>query len=271
VFDLVKWGILLKVLPWVGLFCIAKLGMHWLHWEPWAFGALTGALFSAVTFVTALILNGTLSDYRACEGMPSQIANALESIHDLDRMIATKYPDYQPQPLQQALSQIGRSILDWLTADKEFAIVDEAIDRLNPILAALLVMDSNNAGIVTYLHAEQAKIRMVSRQMRNNRDTDFLGAAYVLLWLFLGSSILALLLIGAERFSENLTVSTLLFTLFVYLLFLVEDLDNPFEYDGKSSVDVGLAPLEKVCVKLSVPIESRSLDRSLAAPDRIDG
>ena len=73
--------------------------------------------------------------------------------------------------------------------------------------------------------------------MRGNRDTDFLGAAYVLLWLFIGGSIFALLLIDAERFSENLTVSTFMFTLFVYLLFLIEDLDNPFEYDGKSSVD----------------------------------
>lgn len=249
-FDLVKWGILIKVLPWTALFCIAKLSIHWLGWEPWAFDALTGALFSAVTFVIALILSGTLNDYRACEGMPAQIANALENIYDLDRIIATKYPEYQPQPLQQVLANIGRSILDWLTADKEFAIVEEAIDRLNPLLAAILVADSGE-GFVTYLHAEQAKIRSISRQMQSNRDTDFLGATYVLMWLLLGGSIFALLLIHAEQFSEILTVSTLMFMLFVYLLFLIKDLDNPFEYDGKSSVDVSLAPLERVCAKLS--------------------
>jgi hypothetical protein len=78
--DRVKWGILLKVLPWTGLFCIAKLGMHWVSWEPWIFDALTGALFSAAIFVIALILSGTLGDYRACEVMPSQIANSLETI-----------------------------------------------------------------------------------------------------------------------------------------------------------------------------------------------
>jgi hypothetical protein len=79
VFDLVKLGILVKVLPWTGLFCVVKLAMHRLDWEPWAFDALTGALFSAATFVIALILSGTLSDYRACEGMPAQISNALET------------------------------------------------------------------------------------------------------------------------------------------------------------------------------------------------
>ena len=250
-FDLVKWGILIKVLPWTGLFCVVKLAMHWLSWEPWAFDALTGALFSAATFVIALILSGTLGDYRACEGMPAQIANALESINDLDRVITLGYPDYDPQPLQQALVTVSKSILDWLKADKEFAIVDESIDRLNPLLIKILALDSG-IGLVTHIQSEQAKIRSLTRQMSGNRDTDFLGAAYVLLWLFLGGSIVALLLIQADRFSENLTVSTFMFTLFVYLLFLIEDLDNPFQYDGKSSVDVGLAPLENVCAKLSL-------------------
>jgi hypothetical protein len=272
VFDLVKWGILIKVLPWTGLFWIGKLGMHWLQWEPWAFDALTGALFSAATFVIALILSGTLSDYRACEGMPAQIANSLESMHDLDRIMVMSYPDDDRQSLQPALENIGRSILDWLKAGKEFTIVDEAIDRLNPLLAEILIIDGRS-GFVTDFHAEQAKIRAISRQMRGNRDTDFLGAAYVLLWLFLGGSIGALLLIHAEQFSENLIVSTLMFTLFVYLLFLIEDLDNPFEYDGKSSVDVGLAPLEDVCLKLSLTSLLRSTVRleTPEDPESIDG
>jgi hypothetical protein len=249
VFDLVKWGILAKVLPWTGLFCIVKIAMHWLGWEPWAFDALTGALFSAATFVIALILSGTLSDYRACEWMPLQIANAIETINDTNQVIAIRYPEYQPETLKQALADISRSILDWLKDGKEFTTVDDSIDRLNPLLARILGLDGC-AGFVNYMQAEQGKIRAISRQMRGNRDTDFLGAAYVLLWLFLCGSIFALLLIDAERFSENLTVSTFMFTLFVYLLFLIEDLDNPFEYNGKSSVDVSLSALESVEIKL---------------------
>jgi DnaB-like helicase C terminal domain len=151
VFDLVKWGILIRVLPWAGLFCIAKSSIHWLAWEPWAFDALTGALFSAVTFVIALILSGTLSDYRACEGMPAQIANTLENIYDLDRIIAIRYPAYDPQPLQPALANISRSLLDWLRADKEFAMVEAAIDRLNLLLAKILVIE-DGCGLMTYIH-----------------------------------------------------------------------------------------------------------------------
>jgi hypothetical protein len=244
-----KWGILQRVLPWTGVFCVAKWGMHWLGWEPWVFDSLTGALFSATIFVIASILSGTLSDYRACECMPAQIANALETIADTNQTLAAAHPDYQPQPLNTALANIPTSLLDWLTEGKDFTGVDAAIDRLNPLLAPLLAF-AGGSGAVNYIQAEQAKIRSISRQMRSHRDTDFLGAAYVLLWLFLGGSIVALLLIDAQKFSENIIISAFMFTLFIYLLFLIEDLDNPFQYDGRSSVDVDLLPLIAVYTKL---------------------
>ena len=73
---------------------------------------------------------------------------------------------------------------------------------------------------------------------------------YILLWLFLSGSIFALLLIDSQKFSENLIISTFMFTLFIYLLFLIEDLDNPFQYDGRSSVDVNTVLLVDVYTKL---------------------
>lgn len=244
-----KWGILRRVLPWTGLFGMAKWGMHWLGCEPWVFDSLTGALFSATIFVIASILSGTLSDYRACECMPAQIANALQTIADTNRVLAAAHPDYQPQPLDIALANIATSLLDWLEDGKEFTIVDAAIDALNPLLAPLFVLNGGS-GAVNYIQAEQSKIRSISRQMRSHRDTAFLGAAYVLLWLFLSGSILALLLIDAQKFIENLLISAFMFTLFIYLLFLIADLDNPFQYDGRSSVDVNLLPLVEAYTKL---------------------
>ena len=94
------------------------------------------------------------------------------------------------------------------------------------------------------MQGEQAKIRFLVKQMGLSRDTDFIGPAYVLLEVFLIGAIAALLLIGTDRFSETLVVSCLMFTSFTYLLLLIRDLDNPFEYNGKSSVDVDLGLLE---------------------------
>jgi hypothetical protein len=79
--------------------------------------------------------------------------------------------------------------------------------------------------------------------MASNRDSEFLGPAYAMLEIFLAGAVMALLLIGADRFSENMVVSCFLFTSFTYLLLLIRDLDNPFQYDGTSCVDVDLSVL----------------------------
>jgi hypothetical protein len=64
-----------------------------------------------------------------------------------------------------------------------------------------------------------------------------------MLEVFLAGSVMALLLIGSERLTENVVVSCFLFTSFTYLLLLIRDLDNPFQYDGSSAVDVDLSGL----------------------------
>jgi hypothetical protein len=121
--------------------------------------------------------------------------------------------------------------------------VQTAMNQLNGSLAALEAAgrsDANNPSL-----ANLAKMRLLLSRIASNRDHDFIAPAYALLELFLLGVFIALLLIGADNFGENFVVSSFLFTSFLYLVFLIRDLDNPFEYDGSSSVDVDLAPLEQ--------------------------
>jgi hypothetical protein len=55
----------------------------------------------------------------------------------------------------------------------------------------------------------------------------------------------ALLITRTDDFNTNFIVSGFLFTSFMYLLLLVYDLDNPFEYNGTSSADIDLSSIEK--------------------------
>jgi hypothetical protein len=182
--------------------------------------------------------------------MPMQIADAIATIQDTNEMLALQSEEYDSAPLQQALSHIVEAILDWLIHNKPFTGIENAIAQLNSLLVILIKMESG-VGLVTHIQGEQAKVRSLTQQMKNHRETNFIEPAYVLLWLFLGGSTVTLLLIGAERFSENLVVSTLLFTSFFYLLLLIRDLDNPFDYNGKSSVDVDLSVLRNMSDRLA--------------------
>ena len=237
-----KWRLLITVLPLTSLFGLAKLASHRLGWEPWAFDSQTGALFGAATFVIAFTLAGTLSGYNDSADMPVQIANSVETMQDTNLVLAQVHPGYDPTPLQANLAHLAEVILDWLRNGKAADQVEEALGQLNGHFATLLPLAG--PAMLNRLQGEQAKIRFLVKQMGLSRDTDFIGPAYVLLEVFLIGAIAALLLIGTERFSETLVVSCLMFTSFTYLLLLIRDLDNPFEYNGKSSVDVDLGLLE---------------------------
>jgi hypothetical protein len=200
-------------------------------------------LFGAATFVIAFLLSGTLADYNASAAMPAKIVAAIETIQDTNEMVAIAHSDYDPAPLRTALGTVLAETVEWLDYTHSVADVEVALDRLNSHFATLLGMGL--LPTVNRLQTEQSNIRLWLHQMAGIRNTDFLGPAYALLEFFLVGAIAALLLIQTQHFSESLVVSSLLFTSFTYLLLLIRDLDNPFDYQGQSSVDVDLGLLRK--------------------------
>jgi len=125
-----KWQIFLKVLPFSILFCTAKYFFHSLGWEPWQFDSFTGALFATSSFVLALVLNGTLSDYRSSDEIPSLIVNALEEIQDSSRLFSTTNKDYDSTILEKHLTELAQNTIDWLNSKKSIDTVYECLHLL---------------------------------------------------------------------------------------------------------------------------------------------
>jgi len=236
-----KWRLFLKVLPLTALFALAKVGVHTLGFEPWEFDSLTGSLFGASTFVLAFVLSGTLAAYSASEDMVLQFINAIESIEDINGYVARLQPSLETARLTMCLADLLAQLAQWLANQVDFEVIDASLADLNQILADLRLNSGDS--VVDRGLPELARMRILVSRMASNRDSDFLGPAYAILEIFLVGAVVALLLIGADRFSENMVVSCFLFTSFTYLLLLIRDLDNPFQYDGTSCVDVDLSVL----------------------------
>jgi hypothetical protein len=236
-----KWRLFFKVLPLTALFALAKLGVHTLGFEPWEVESLTGSLFGASTFVLAFVLSGTLAAYSASEDMVVQFINAIESIEDVNIYMARLQPGLETAQLTSCLAELLGQLAQWLANQVGFEVIEARLAHLNLILADLRLNSGDS--VVDRGLPELARMRILVNRMASNRDSDFLGPAYAMLEIFLVGAVVALLLIGAERFSENMVVSCFLFTSFTYLLLLIRDLDNPFQYDGSSCVDVDLSVL----------------------------
>jgi hypothetical protein len=251
ILNWLSWGTLIKVLPWAIGFGVVKAAMHYFGWEPWMFDSLTGSLLGAATFALTIVLSGTLSDYRASESMPGQIVNSLATIQDNSTIVGQIEPTYDSQVLEAPIAQVARSITDWLQDGKPFERVESSIADLNSSLVVLGGLDKGLL-VIHRMQTEIAQIRSLAYQMKGVRDSDFVPEAYTLLFLFLSASSVTLLLIHSDSFSESLVTSTFLFTLLAYLLLFIRDLDNPFQYDGKSSVDVDLSCLQAFGDRLGV-------------------
>jgi hypothetical protein len=248
--GVVSLRILMQVLPLTIVFCGLKFGIHQLGWELWVFDGLTGSLFSAAIFVLAIVLSGTLSDYRSSEGLPSQIANALETMQDSNLLMAKVQANYDAKGLQSAIDAVARSILAWLHEGQSVESVETGLNQLNEQFSVLHPLEGGLL-VIHRMQTELSKVRLLVRQIQTTRDTNFVPAAYVLLILFLIASAMSLLIIRSDSFSENLVTSGFLFTSLAYLFLFIRDLDNPFSYDGKSCVDVDLGCLQKLSDRLS--------------------
>ncbi len=247
-FLFLRWRIFFKVLPFVALFCLMKWITHQLRWQLGTFDSQMGSLLGAVTFIVAFMLSGTLTDYRICEDIPIQIVNAIESIQDSNLYLAARKLEYDPQPLTQGLSDIVKSILLWLEKAEPLEQIEKNITDLNQLFVTFAI--NSDAPIVARIQGEQAKIRVLVARIQRIRDTDFITPAYPLMQLLSGFSILALLIIETNEFTVNLMISGLICLSLSYLLILIYDLDNPFEYQGKSSVDVDLSSLKRLLEQL---------------------
>ncbi len=238
-----KWRLLLTVLPLTAIFLATKIAFYKLGWQPWKLDFLTRSLFGSVTFIIAFLLSGTLRDYNTSADMPLQIVSSIETIQDANQMVAIVHSDYDAKPLKKALGNVLEKLIEWLESDQTSTDVETALDALNFHLADL--MQLGLLPIVNRIQTEQGKIRLMIHRITSIRDNDFLGPAYAFLEFMLLGSMIVLLLIEPEQLGENLVISGFIFTFFTYLLLLIRDLDNPYHYMGKSSVDVDLSILQR--------------------------
>ena len=176
------------------------------------------------------------------------VVNAIEAIADRNSLSAAFQPTYNGQTLQQQLLHLLADTEAWLRNTLTLEQLEQRLESVNLAFVSLKQCGEHTAA--KDCQNELAKLRLLITRMHTSRISSFLGPAYAMLEIFLVGAVAALLLIQAKLFTEVLVVSYFLFTSFTYLLLLIRDLDNPFQYNGRSSVDADLSPLNSCRLRL---------------------
>jgi hypothetical protein len=251
------WRILARALPLVGVAVAAKLVLDGLGWDTIALNPLYSGLVAANVFLIGFLLAGTLADYKESEKLPGELAVRAEAIADECQIL---YRDKQADAARRCLKHIGRlaaALTAWLHGKEDVHEPLERIEELNWFFLEFQPLTQPN--FIVRLKQEQTALRLMVTRINTIRETSFVGAGYVISQTTSVLLVIALLLadiapIGAELF----LLGTITFLL-AYMILLIKDLDDPFEYDENGRIgaaEVSLAPLAYLEARIADEVES---------------
>ena len=245
-----KWGLILHALALTGILLIVRLIIGFFGLDTFSVTNLVTAFVGGAIFTIAIILTGTLTDYKESEKIPGELATSISALYadcDLARktysVIAEEMKGHVRELLAAINTNFKRNSWDALEITGVIATVNDGIYQLadNGVAPPFLVK----------MRMELVNIERLSNRIQVIKHTSFIPAAYAIAELAAAGVILILFFVRFDKFYESLVLFTAITSLLISLLLLIRDMDDPFEVGIKSYADVDLTILFKLEKELS--------------------
>lgn len=250
-----RWRLALQVLPAVALVALAKtliteLGAEGIELNPLYTGLVAGNIF-----LLGFLLAGTLADYKESEKLPVELAASLDSIGDEFRIVAGGKGEAEGKAALAHLADTVRTILQWLYGNERFDAVLERVEGLSEHYVA--IEPHTEVTYVNRIKTEQNAARRMLMRIYSIHVTSFVVAGFMVAALTSIFLIGVLLFIDVGALGTDLIVLCTLTFLLGYVLLLIRDLDDPFEYSTEGeragSAEASLDALVGLSTRLPAP------------------
>lgn len=239
-----KWSIAFKIMPLVFIVALLKFIFHKFDFEVMELNALFTSLVAGTIFLIGFLISGVLSDYKESEKIPSELSASIKTLFD------DSYTIYKTKNSATALDFIEyqksliSSLLNWFYKREKTKVILEKISLMNQFF---IKFDNEGvqANYIIKLKNEQNSIRKMILRIDTIRDTNFVGSAYAILesmGVLIG---IGLIIMKVEPFYASLFFTLIVTFLISYMIILIKDLDNPFDYsiNGESGTEISLKPI----------------------------
>lgn len=228
---------------------VNRLGLDVLEVSP-----LLSSLVAATVFLLGFLLNGVLSDYKESEKLPGELSTSLFVLAKEIKAIPVHTPGAPVKEDVQAIYYLCLSIIRWIKGEisTDEVMASYSLTHDHSVQASSWLKDSTLKG---RLMAEMALILRAVNRIEVIRETDFAAIVYLLAYVASGVLCTGLTLIKGDStsyYNNNFFLFSLSWIL-IFILHLINDLDNPFGFGDKSSAeDVDFAILESTQARLKV-------------------
>jgi hypothetical protein len=248
-----KWRLLIMSLPVVAI----VLGLRYLVHDVAGINDVVsfsdaGAVLTGASIIVGLMLGGVIADYKESEKLPAALAGSLAGFEGL-AIKGLEVKGLDTSWVHPRIVKTGIAINDWLygriSDDEMFAAVGDN---------AQLIVDLEKAGVPSHylsrLFVANGDLGGALSRMSVIRNTSFIKSGYALMEILIAIVLGLLVIVDYPKPTVQWVVSGVLAAAYTYLVLLVKDLDNPFDYGANgekgSAADVDLSPWKKVFANL---------------------
>jgi len=237
-----KWGIMIKAVIITLILLIPRSIIDILGYDTVPINPVVGAFITGAIFTIAIIFTGTFTDFKESEKTGGDLAAALKALYNDSRVLPLTDPApasafrVHVRDLHRTMNRCFRDNC-WNLPD-----INREMDKINNDIRALACADVAPP-LIAKLRNELGIIDKMTNRIDVIIRTDFIPAAYALAEIATGSVILLLLFVKIDPFAEAAIVFAVISSMLLGLLFLIHDLDNPFEIGPHTYADVDLETL----------------------------
>ncbi len=242
-----KYGIILRGLLVAIPIVLAKI---WIDYSDIAFiqlNPIISSFLGGVFFTISILFAGAVADYKESEKIPGELAVSLKSLmNDLLLIPKDKKTDSLVKELRNSIKDLLKTInSEFIKKTWKLKEIDSRLNTINSILSNLSFAGVQ-LSMITRMRSELTSIDRLSHRIDIVGETSFIPAAYGIAETAVGSTIFLLLFIKNEWAYGGTLIIGLVSLVLTSLVFLIKDMDNPFEYENNSYADVDISILNNL-------------------------
>ncbi len=207
----------------------------------------TAPIITATALVIGFMMAGIMADYKEGEKLPAELACALQAIDDCIQADVNHLTETDFATLKQINATLHTAIMDWLF-NKENA--ENSYAGLHAIMAFYGSSPTFKNNVLKNIDALRRSITRIDVIRR----TDFIQTGYALLEVFVTITLSLLVFANFKNSIAQYLVVGSISLIYVYMIRLIRDLDNPFDYeqDGRcaGAAEVDYFPLTEAQKRL---------------------
>ena len=152
---------------------------------------------------------------------------------------------------------MAHALNSWLHGQES---VEAPLDRIQALNRFFLEFEPlTQPNFIVRLKQEQTALRLLVTRINTIKETSFVGAGYLIAEITSTLLLISLLIVEIAPLGAALLLVAMITFVVVYMILLIRDLDDPFEYDEggrRGAAEVSLAPIDRLERRMAAHAES---------------